>query len=182
MTAPDTIVVRADDKISGVSESGVSKGVLHFQGRIYHCALGRSGLHAKKAEGDGVSPIGTYPLRSVLYRPDRTTAPDTALPAGPIKQNSGWCDDPTKPSYNKAITFPFDGNAEHLWRDDHLYDVIVVLGHNDDPIVAGAGSAIFMHVAGEGYPPTEGCVALAMNDLLDVLSLCSAATTISLQG
>jgi len=177
MTAPDTIIVRADDHTGRKS-----RGTLRFGNRVYNCALGREGLHTEKVEGDGVSPIGTYPLRTVLYRPDRISAIETGLSTAPIRQDSGWCDDPTKPDYNKPITFPFDGNAEHLWRNDNLYDVIVVLGHNDDPVVAGAGSAIFMHVAGSDYPPTEGCVALAISDLLEVLSQCSNLTTITLKA
>ncbi len=54
-----------------------------------------------------------------------------------------------------------------LWRADHVYDLIVPLGYNDDPVVPGKGSAIFMHVAKPDYAPTEGCVALALPDLLD---------------
>jgi L,D-peptidoglycan transpeptidase YkuD (ErfK/YbiS/YcfS/YnhG family) len=48
----------------------------------------------------------------------------------------------------------------------------VVLGHNDDPPVAGLGSAIFLHVADPGGRPTEGCVAVALADLLGLLAEC----------
>jgi L,D-peptidoglycan transpeptidase YkuD (ErfK/YbiS/YcfS/YnhG family) len=53
---------------------------------------------------------------------------------------------------------------------DDLYDVIVVIGHNDAPVVAGMGSAVFMHLASADYRPTQGCVALARQDLLDILA------------
>ena len=155
-------------------------GPVHFAGKTYECALGRNGIQAIKQEGDGISPQGTYPLRSVLYRPDRIDPPRTALAVSPIGENDGWCDDPGSPDYNRPIVFPFTASAEHLWRDDHLYDVIVLLGHNDDPVVAGAGSAIFMHVAGDGYSPTEGCVALAREDLLAVLVDCTPDTMIAI--
>ena len=56
-----------------------------------------------------------------------------------------------------------------MWRADGLYDLVVILGHNDAPVVPGAGSAIFMHVASPGYGPTEGCVALARDDLVALL-------------
>ena len=59
-----------------------------------------------------------------------------------------------------------------------VYDVIVILGHNDDPPVPGKGSAIFMHVARPDYAPTEGCVALALEDLLEVLAACGPGDTI----
>ena len=58
-----------------------------------------------------------------------------------------------------------------MWREDGLYDIVVVLDHNQRPRVQGGGSAIFMHLAREDWSGTEGCVALAFQDLLDVLSL-----------
>ena len=136
------------------------------------CALGRSGIRDSKTEGDGATPSGCYPLRRVLFREDRLPAPETGLDLAPIRPQDGWCDAPDDPAYNRPVTLPYPASAESLWRDDGLYDVIVVLGHNDDPPLAGRGSAIFMHVARPGYAPTEGCVALAMADLLDVLRQC----------
>ena len=68
-----------------------------------------------------------------------------------------------------------------MWRDDRLYDLVVVLGHNDDPVVPGAGSAIFMHVAGPDYPPTEGCVALSRADLEAVLAAAAPGAAIEVR-
>ena len=165
MAADRTILVKPD-------------GTLHVGDKHFQCALGRGGMIHQKKEGDGGTPIGAFPVRRVLYRADRLDRPQTYLPVAAIAEIDGWCDDPSKPDYNQQISFPFDGSAEHLWRDDHLYDVIVVLGHNDEPIIAGNGSAIFMHVAKPDYSPTEGCVALALDDLLTVLKDCSPDTTI----
>jgi L,D-peptidoglycan transpeptidase YkuD (ErfK/YbiS/YcfS/YnhG family) len=81
-----------------------------------------------------------------------------------------WCDDPAHVAYNQPVRLPFAGGHERLWRDDHLYDLVVVLGWNDDPPVAHRGSAIFLHLARDGFAPTEGCVALARDDLLAVLA------------
>lgn len=136
------------------------------------CALGRSGIRAAKTEGDGATPSGCYALRRVLYRADRLPPPHTGLAIAPIAAQDGWCDAPDDPAYNRPVTLPYPASAESLWREDGLYDVVVVLGHNDDPPVAGEGSAIFMHVARPGYAPTEGCVALAIGDLLDILRQC----------
>jgi len=83
----------------------------------------------------------------------------------PIAPDDGWCDAPGDPNYNRRITFPFAASAEHLWREDRVYDVVVVLGYNDDPPVPGKGSAIFLHLARPGYTPTEGCVALGEADM-----------------
>lgn len=60
---------------------------------------------------------------------------------------------------------------ERLWRDDNLYDLVVVLGHNDAPRVRNRGSAVFMHVARPGFAATEGCVALRASDLRRVLQV-----------
>ncbi len=136
------------------------------------CALGRGGVVEAdaKREGDGATPLGTWPLRRVLWRADRLARPVTALPTAPIGAVDGWSDDPADPAYNRPVTHPHQHSAERLRRDDELYDVVVVLGHNDDPPEPGRGSAIFLHCAKPGYPPTEGCVALARDDLLAVLA------------
>ena len=140
--------------------------------RVFRCVLGRGGIVSDKAEGDGATPAGAYPLRRVLYRADRLNQPATGLPVEPVAADQGWCDDPAHPDYNRPVSLPFSASHEALWRDDTLYDVIVILGHNDDPPVPGRGSAIFMHVARPDYGPTEGCVALALENLLEVLAAC----------
>jgi len=133
-----------------------------------------------KREGDDATPAGQWPLRRVFFRPDRlATAPDvgaSSLTVTPLAPDLGWCDDPAHCDYNRLITRPHPAGHERLWRDDGLYDVIVVLGHNDDPPVPGLGSAIFLHVAlpeaggRYGLRPTAGCVALPLPDLLHLLA------------
>jgi L,D-peptidoglycan transpeptidase YkuD (ErfK/YbiS/YcfS/YnhG family) len=146
-----------------------SRGVLHFEDRDYACALGHNGVRAAKREGDGATPIGVFPLRRVFYRPDRLAQPASGLPAHALSPDDGWCDDPAHRDYNRLVKLPFDASHEELWRDDNLYDVIVVVGHNDDPTHPGLGSAIFIHCAAADYAPTEGCVALDRQTLIDLL-------------
>ena len=152
---------------------GATAWTLTWNTQAVPCAVGRSGVAADKREGDGATPAGCFALRRVLYRADRLEAPDTALPRGPIGRDYGWCDDPASGEYNRLVRLPFEASAERLWRDDGIYDVIVVLGHNDQPPRPGKGSAIFLHVARPGYGPTEGCVALALGDLLRLLGDCT---------
>ena len=156
-------------------------GVLRWPGARARCALGRGGVRTDKREGDGATPAGAWPLRRVLFRADRLAKPDTRLPIQALTPNDGWCDDPAASAYNKPVVLPFAASHERLWRDDRLYDVIVVLGHNDDPPVAGKGSAIFMHVARDDFGPTEGCVALALRDLLRLLAACAPGDTLRVQ-
>ena len=144
-----------------------------FAGRTTRCALGKGGVvpAVDKREGDGASPAGIWRLRRVWYRPDRVDRPETGLDVVALQPDDGWCDAPGDAFYNRPVKRPYPASHEQLWRDDHVYDLIVELGYNDDPPLAGRGSAIFMHLAREDWSGTEGCVALAFQDLLDVLSL-----------
>jgi L,D-peptidoglycan transpeptidase YkuD (ErfK/YbiS/YcfS/YnhG family) len=132
-------------------------------------AIGRGGVRSDKREGDGATPAGVLPLRRVLYRADRIGVPVCATPRAPLAPQDGWCDDPGHADYNRLVRLPHPARHEALWRDDGLYDVIGVLGWNDAPVAPGRGSAIFLHVARPQYAPTEGCIALALGDLLTLL-------------
>ena len=145
------------------------------------CAIGRGGVTSNKKEGDGATPAGRFPLRRVMYRPDRLKPPQTGLPISALRAEDGWCDEPENTAYNQLVKLPFAAAHEALWRDDNVYDVIVELGYNDDPIIPGLGSAIFMHVARPNYDLTEGCVALALEDLLELLSQCDETTVLSVK-
>lgn len=148
-------------------------GRFEFEGRILRCAVGKAGAIAgsDKREGDNKSPLGVWPMREVWYRPDvYPEGPGTALPVRATRPEDGWCDAPGDPNYNRPVSLPYPASAERMWRDDAVYDLVVILGHNDDPPVPGLGSAIFMHLARDGYPGTEGCVALARADLEAVLA------------
>jgi len=155
---------------------------LQAGGASFRCALGATGVTTAKREGDKATPAGRFPIRRVVYRADRVAPPRTALPVTPIGPQDGWCDDPGDPRYNRPVALPYPASHETLWRDDHVYDIVVELGYNDDPPVPGRGSAIFMHVARPGYAPTEGCVALALADLETVLAECGPGDTITVHA
>jgi L,D-peptidoglycan transpeptidase YkuD (ErfK/YbiS/YcfS/YnhG family) len=150
--------------------------VFSWQGETFHCALGRGGVVSNKSEGDGGTPTGSFPLRQVFFRADRLSPPETSLPIKTLNQHDGWCDDSEANEYNTLIQKPFSNRHEYLWRDDSVYDVIVVLGYNDAPVIKGKGSAIFLHVATPDYGPTEGCVALSLKNLLHVLNTITPET------
>jgi L,D-peptidoglycan transpeptidase YkuD (ErfK/YbiS/YcfS/YnhG family) len=144
--------------------------LLTAAGMVFRVALGRGGVRADKQEGDGATPVGLMPLRRVLYRADRVHVPDCAVPIEPVAPNDAWCDDVDRPEYNQMFRLPHDGHYEELWRQDALYDLIGVLGWNDNPVQRGRGSAIFLHVARADYAPTDGCIALALGDLRQLLA------------
>lgn len=147
-----------------------TKGILRFGSITVPCALGRSGIVSRKREGDGGTPIGTFELLHVYYRPDRGVHPRTVLPVVVLTSHSGWCDDPRHNRYNRPVTLPFAASHENMWRGDRLYDIVVVLDCNMYPAVKGRGSAIFFHIAREDYRPTEGCVAVAPEHMRLLLS------------
>ncbi len=164
--------------------TALPQGIMRFGGLEVPCALGKGGVKpaSDKREGDGASPIGVWPLRRVLYRADRGPAPKTGLSVEAIRREDGWCDAPEDPRYNQPVRHPYPASAEHLWREDGLYDLVVVLGYNDDPVVPDAGSAIFLHLAKPDYAPTEGCVALARADLERLLELAKPGDALEIKG
>lgn len=155
-----------------------ASGVALWRGRRVRCAVGRSGITSDKREGDGATPAGAFALRRVLYRPDREPLPRTMLPVAVLDPADGWCDAPDDAAYNRPVRLPYGASAEALWRADRVYDLIVVLGCNDAPVMPGRGSAIFLHLAPPDFQPTEGCVALARADLLAVLAQADTTTRI----
>ena len=133
-------------------------------------AIGPGGIAIKGGEGDGITPRGRFPVREIFYRADRIPKPVTSLPLRVMEKDDGWCDAPDDPAYNRLVKLPYPASAESLWRDDHLYDLVAVLGYNDDPVVPGKGSAIFLHVARPDYSATHGCVALPLDDALAAIA------------
>ncbi len=158
-----------------------TRGVLLQSRARWPCALGRSGIGARKREGDGATPLGCYRLVAVLYRADRRARPRTGLPVRAIRAADGWCDDVCDRNYNRAVRLPYPGRSEALRRDDGVYDLVVVLSHNSRPRVRGAGSAIFIHVARAGFLPTEGCIALEAEALERIISHAGRGTTITIK-
>ncbi len=147
-----------------------AQAVLRMGGLALPVVLGAAGTRVDKVEGDKATPTGLLRLRRVLYRADRGPAPACAVPREPLAPDDGWCDDPSHADYNTLVRLPHPARHERLWREDGLYDLLGVLGWNDDPVVRDRGSAIFLHVAHPDGRPTEGCVALAPDALRLVLA------------
>ncbi len=176
MSSSDNIVIVTSDA------AAPQRGTVRYGMRTWPCVLGRSGIIADKQEGDGGTPVGRFPLRRVLYRADHLPTPATVLPVSIIAKDDGWCDEPADPAYNKPVKLPYGASAETMHRDDGLYDVVVIVGHNDDPVVPKAGSAIFMHVAEDNGTPTAGCVALVRDDLVSLLGLLQPGAVIEIRA
>ncbi len=136
---------------------------LRYLGRVIPCTIGRSGLSTRKREGDGATPIGIHRITGCLYRPDRTARPAPwAMPIGP---RDLWSDDPTDAHYNLMVRAPYGPSYERLARADPLYDLILLTDWNWPRAKPGTGSAIFLHQWRRPGYPTEGCIALARDNL-----------------
>jgi L,D-peptidoglycan transpeptidase YkuD (ErfK/YbiS/YcfS/YnhG family) len=176
---PHPLATRLDLTVQSLS-AAATRGRLVCEQLTVACALGRSGITRDKREGDGATPAGRFELLTVYYRPDRVQRPRTRLPVTPLRPWMGWCDDPGHPRYNRLVRRPFDASHEAMWRDDPLYDIVVVLDCNLHPAVPGRGSAIFFHLARAGYTPTEGCIAIAERDMRLLLERCGPGSAIGL--
>lgn len=150
--------------------------------RRWRCAIGAGGVREDKVEGDGATPAGAYPLRHLYFRNDRLVLPKVRLPARPIGEHDGWCDDPRSPAYNRLVRIPNEWSHEKMWREDGLYDLLVVVGYNDDPPEGEWGSAIFLHIARDDMSPTHGCVAFAREDLLELVTLIGPETKLNVHS
>jgi L,D-peptidoglycan transpeptidase YkuD (ErfK/YbiS/YcfS/YnhG family) len=157
-------------------------GTVSWPGGSARATCGKTGVRADKHEGDHASPAGRFPLLRAFYRPDRLAAPRTGLPLAALSGRDGWVDDPADPRYNTLVALPYPASHEELWRADGLYDLIVVIGYNTDPVVRGKGSAIFLHCASPAFHGTEGCIAIARDALLPLLGLLGPGSTITIKA
>jgi L,D-peptidoglycan transpeptidase YkuD (ErfK/YbiS/YcfS/YnhG family) len=148
----------------------VRKARIALRHGVRPAALGRTGVSALKREGDGATPLGRFAVRQVLYRPDRMARPRTSLPVRAIRSDDGWCENPADRNYNRLVRLSPQSDADRMRREDHLYDLVIVLGYNDRPRVRGKGSAIFVHLARPDHAPTAGCIALSRHDLTMLLA------------
>lgn len=157
-------------------------GRLTWPGGSSRAAIGRAGVTAHKVEGDGATPAGTFPLVKAFYRADRLPRPHTKLPLRPLAPSDAWVDDPADPNYNSLVSLPYPAHSEALWLDDAVYDLLVVIGYNMAPVVPGAGSAIFLHIARPDFSPTAGCIAIAQATLLALMPLLGPRSSITIRS
>ncbi|SCY43753.1 L,D-transpeptidase family protein [Microvirga guangxiensis] len=158
------------------------KGWLKAGNLTLPCALGRSGTVRAKREGDGGSPVGRFRLLQAFYRADHGPRPRTGLKLRPIRPLDGWSDDSSDRRYNTLVPLPCPTSHEKMWREDHLYDVVIDIDWNRGPIRKGRGSAIFLHLARPGFLPTEGCVAVEPRMIRRLLERIGPRTVIEIVG
>ena len=156
----------------------LKKNFIYFYNYKIKCSIGKNGLSSKKKEGDLKTPKGKYKFNFLLYRKDRIKKIQCKLKKITIKQNMGWCDDPRSIYYNKLIKFPFKKSAEKLFLKKNIYDLILVINFNTNPVVKNKGSAIFLHLADKKFKPTKGCIGIKKKSFIKILPLINKKTKI----
>ena len=155
----------------------INKNFLTYNKLKVKCAIGKKGIGYKKKEGDLITPIGQFKIKYILYRKDRIKI-ISKLKKKVIKKDMGWCDDPGSLDYNKLVRLPFTYKHEKLFKKENIYDIILVLNYNMNPVKKNKGSAIFIHVARNNFKKTEGCVAIKKIDLIKLLKEISSNTKV----
>ena len=159
----------------------INKKYLTYNQYKVKCAVGKRGVNLKKKEGDFITPIGLYKIKYILYRKDRIKKIQSKLRKITIKKNMGWCDDPKSKQYNKLVNLPFSYGCERLFKKENIYDIILVLNYNMNPVKKNKGSAIFVHIAKKNYEKTQGCVAVKKLDLLKILKKIKVKTKVKIE-
>ncbi|MEC7179346.1 MAG: L,D-transpeptidase family protein [Pseudomonadota bacterium] len=143
----------------------IKKKILVYNNYKVKCSIGKRGIGVKKREGDLITPKGSFKIKEILYRADKIKNLKSKLQKKIINKKMGWCDDPRSNKYNKLIKLPFKFGYEKLYRTENIYDLILVLNFNMNPVKKNKGSAIFIHVAKRNYSATKGCIAVKKKDL-----------------
>jgi L,D-peptidoglycan transpeptidase YkuD (ErfK/YbiS/YcfS/YnhG family) len=153
-------------------------GLLKYKNLKFRCALGKAGIGEKKSEGDKITPTGTYKIVRIYYRSDRIKKITSKFKLVEIKKNMGWCDDPKSKKYNQLIKLPSKYSHENLYRENSIYDLILVLNYNMNPIIKNKGSAIFIHIANKKFKNTEGCIAIEKKNLVRLVKIINKKTLV----
>ncbi len=159
----------------------INKRYLTYKQYKVKCAVGKRGIGLKKKEGDLITPIGEFRVKYILYRKDRVKKIQSKLKMVIIKKNMGWCDDPASKNYNRMVNLPSSTSYERLFRKENIYDIILVLNYNMNPIKKNKGSAIFIHIAKKNYKKTEGCIAIKKIELLKIIKEIKINTKVKIE-
>ncbi|MCX7635594.1 MAG: L,D-transpeptidase family protein [Syntrophales bacterium] len=132
--------------------------------------LGRAGIvpPGEKREGDGRTPGGLFPLDFAF---GYGTSSSTRMPSRAVGEDDVWVDDPHAPDYNRLTkkSATKAKSFEIMKSSSGQYKLGLVIAYNTNPIVAGLGSAIFIHIRDEAGKPTAGCVAFTEETLIEIL-------------
>lgn len=133
-----------------------------------------TGLH--KQEGDQRSPAGLFSLGVVF---GETMPKDCSMPFLQTEETLVSVDDPASQYYNVIVSEEEAvvdwKSAERMKRDDHLYQLGVVVNHNTHPLTPGMGSCIFIHLWKGENEGTAGCTAMSRENIIRLIAFLDPA-------
>ena len=141
---------------------------LIFERKKTRCLIGKNGIGRKNREGDLKTPKGVYRISRIYYRKDKFLNLKSAIPVFKLKRNDKWCVDPKSKRYNSYFRKNINCRYESLFRNDKIYDLILVLDYNLDKVKKFKGSAIFLHCIGN-KKFTEGCISIEKDYLRKII-------------
>jgi D-alanyl-D-alanine dipeptidase len=152
--------------VVGKNGLGWGAGVAQDDGR-------RAASDPVKKEGDGKSPAGIFRISTAFgYAAQGPAA--WKMPYLFLSPSVECVDDVCSKFYNRvldrATVAPDWSSSEQMLRPDEQYRWGLVVDYNAEPVTAGGGSCIFMHIwLGPGVG-TTGCTAMAQEQLQGVLA------------
>lgn len=164
-----------------VSPTNRLQALVRYGPVTLRAALGGGGVTSFKREGDGGTPRAAMAVLAGFRRGGMLTPDHAGLALHRAGCRDGWCDAPGHAAYNRHVRLPFPASHETLLRDDVLYDFGFVLDWNIRSRRRGMGSAIFLHVARPGFPPTQGCIALDRRDMLRLMPFIRRGTVLRVE-
>ena len=137
---------------------------------IFRAVIGKNGFAPpdEKREGDGKSPSGIYSLKMTFGYQESIPS---KMPYRQALADDLWVDDVNAVDYNRWVKKGYTQaiSYEIMKRNDNLYKYGIVIEYNTEPVVKGYGSAIFFHIWRGENIPTAGCVAVAEDDIIQIL-------------
>ena len=137
----------------------------------YTARVGRNGLRVNRREGDGTTPIGTFPIMPRMY--GNAPNPGVKFRYTRLRCGDWWVEDPRSHAYNTfqrigcGVKPPFKVTTPDMSKSPRAYEYLAVVGFNTSPVVPGRGSGIFLHV--QVHNSTNGCISIPRPQLLRVL-------------
>lgn len=174
------MIVLANGAKAGIwaleKKSGVWEEFLKTEGFV-----GYNGITANKREGDGATPAGRFELRRGF---SFEQLPGATIPCARITETGVWVDDPESKYYNMWVNSLAPDKdwktAEKMIGYPVSYRYGIVIEYNTDPVIKGAGSAIFLHCSQGG--PTAGCVAVPEDVMFSLMHFVRPGDKIVIAG
>lgn len=136
-------------------------------GAAMRARVGAAGLTRHPSEKLAATPIGSFSLTQAFGALANTNDRITRLRYIHIRYGDTWGARPARPTYNRYYNCHCHGATLFALRRT-LFRYGMVIDYNRTPVVPGAGSGFFLHVA--NGQPTGGCVAVAAGNVRTILS------------